>query len=72
MAHESMTLSELAKITGPPEHKAAGASSVIDPIGVAAAQRANLALAVLDGRQPAILEAALSGTQFDGTRIYPD
>ena len=72
VAYDSMTLAELAIITGPAEHKAAGASSVIDPIGVAAAQREKLALAVLDGRQPTILEAALAGRQFDGTRISPD
>ncbi len=66
---ESMTLSELQDIVGPPVHGKAGGSSVIDPIGVQAAIDNNLPLAVLDGREMDRLGDALAGKAFDGTRI---
>ena len=66
---ESMTLSELQEIVGPPVHGKAGGSSVIDPIGVQAAIDNNLPLAVLDGREMNRMADALSGKPFVGTRI---
>ena len=66
---ESMTLSELQEIVGPPVHGKAGGSSVIDPIGVQAAIDNNLPLAVLDGREMDRMADALSGKPFVGTRI---
>jgi len=66
---ESMTLSELQGIVGPPVHGKAGGSSVIDPIGVQAAIDNNLPLAVLDGREMDRIEDALAGKPFVGTRV---
>ena len=66
---ESMTLSELQEIVGPPVHGKAGGSSVIDPIGVQAAIDNNLPLAVLDGREMDRMADALAGKPFVGTRI---
>ena len=66
---ESMTMSELQEIVGPPVHGKAGGSSVIDPIGVQAAIDNNLPLAVLDGREMDRMADALSGKPFVGTRI---
>ena len=66
---ESMTLSELQEIVGPPVHGKAGGSSIIDPIGVQAAIDNNLPLAVLDGREMDRMADALSGKPFVGTRI---
>ena len=66
---ESMTLSELQDIVGPPVHGKAGGSSVIDPIGVQAAIDNNLPLAVLDGSEMDRVADALAGKPFDGTRI---
>ena len=66
---ESMTLSELQGIVGPPVHGKAGGSAVIDPIGVQAAIDHNLPLAVLDGREMDQVADALAGKPFIGTRI---
>mgnify|MGYP001170354923 CR=1 FL=1 len=66
---ESMTLSELQEIVGPPVHGKAGGSAVIDPIGVQAAIDNNLPLAVLDGSQMNRMRDALAGKPFVGTRI---
>lgn len=69
---DSMTLSELQQIVGPPIHGKAGGSSVIDPIGVQAAIDHSLPLAVLDGRETERLQSALSGKPFNGTSIRVD
>ena len=66
---ESMTLSELQQIVGPPVHGKAGGSAVIDPIGVQAAIDNQLPLAVLDGRELERMADALAGKSFIGTRI---
>ena len=66
---ESMNLSELQGIVGPPIHGKAGGSAVIDPIGVQAAIDHNLPLAVLDGREMDRIADALAGKPFIGTRI---
>ena len=66
---ESMTLSDLQQIVGPPVHGKAGGSAVIDPIGVQAAIDNQLPLAVLDGRELERIADALAGKSFIGTRI---
>jgi uridylate kinase len=66
---ESMTLSELQEIVGPPVHGKAGGSGVIDPIGVQAAIDNDLPLAVLDGRDIQRIADALAGKPFIGTQI---
>ncbi|MEE2748042.1 MAG: UMP kinase [Candidatus Thermoplasmatota archaeon] len=66
---ESMTLSELQEIVGPPVHGKAGGSGVIDPVGVQAAIDHNLPLAVVDGRDIGRIADALAGKAFIGTRI---
>ncbi len=69
---ESMTLSELQQIVGPPVHGQAGGSGVIDPIGVQAAIDHNLPLAVLDGREINRIGDALAGNSFIGTQVEVD
>ena len=69
---ESMTLSELQQIVGPPIHGQAGGSGVIDPIGVQAAIDHGLPLAVLDGREIERISDALSGKSFIGTQVEVD
>ena len=66
---ESMTLSELQDIVGPPVHGQAGGSAVIDPIGVQAAIDNNLPLSVLDGHEMERMANALGGKPFIGTSI---
>ena len=66
---ESMTLSELQDIVGPPVHGQAGGSAVIDPIGVQAAIDNNLPLSVVDGREMERMANALGGKPFIGTSI---
>ena len=67
----SMTIDELAEITGIDEPLAPGASAVIDPVAVGWAKACDLRLAVLDGRDLNLLEKALDGQPFDGTLIVP-
>ncbi len=71
VAHARLSLEELAAIVGPAEHRAAGASSVIDPVGVGAALEASMPLAVLDGRRLDGLAAALASESYVGTIIDP-
>ena len=66
---DSMTLSELQEIVGPPVHGKAGVSGVIDPIGVQAAIDHSLPLAVLDGREIQRIADALAGNSFIGTQV---
>ena len=66
---DSMTLSELQEIVGPPVHGKAGGSGVIDPIGVQAAIDHSLPLAVLDGREIQRIADALAGNSFIGTQV---
>ncbi|MEE2758357.1 MAG: UMP kinase [Candidatus Thermoplasmatota archaeon] len=69
---ESMTLSELQDIVGPPVHGTAGGSGVIDPIGVQAAIDHELPLAVLDGRDIQRIADAIAGKSFIGTQVEVD
>lgn len=65
---ESMTMAELAEITGT-EALEPGASAAVDPIAVKWAMEAGLKIAVLDGRNLSLLEDALEGRPFEGTLI---
>jgi uridylate kinase len=67
----TMSIDELAEITGIGAPLAPGASAVIDPVAVGWAKSADLRLAVLDGRDLSLLEHALDGKPFDGTLILP-
>jgi uridylate kinase len=62
----------LGEICGVGTPLEAGASAVVDPIAVARAIEANLTLAVLDGRNLSLLDAALDGKEFTGTLIVPE
>ena len=64
-----LSIDELAEITGIGEPLAPGASAVIDPVAVGWAKDALIDLAVLDGRDITLLEAALDGKPFEGTLI---
>ena len=66
---EQMSHDELREIVGPPIHRSAGGSGVIDPIGADRARKAGLPLAVLDGRHMERLHACLCGESFEGTTI---
>ncbi|DAC24393.1 MAG TPA: UMP kinase [Candidatus Thalassarchaeaceae archaeon] len=66
---EEMSHDELREIVGPPIHRSAGGSGVIDPIGADRARKAGLPLAVLDGRHMERLHACLCGEAFEGTNI---
>jgi len=68
-AHNYLNHEELQKIVGPPEHKKAGQSSVVDPIGVFEASKVKLELNILDGRISNRLREAMDGSEFDGTVI---
>ena len=64
-----MTHQELLEIVGPAEHRNAGRSAVIDPIGASIAKEAQMNLSVLDGRDIERLRAALNGESFEGTNV---
>lgn len=71
VSFSTMSIDELAAITGIGEPLAPGASAVIDPVAVGWAKACDLRLAVLDGRDLSLLEKALDGQPFDGTLILP-
>ncbi len=71
ISFSTMSIDELAEITGIGAPLAPGASAVIDPVAVGWAKSADLRLAVLDGRDLSLLEYALDGKPFDGTLILP-
>jgi len=66
---ESMNLSDLQEIVGPPEHRGAGPNVVIDPIGVQVAIENSIELALLNGRVLDNLAKRLAGESFRGTII---
>ncbi|MEC8978711.1 MAG: UMP kinase [Candidatus Thermoplasmatota archaeon] len=66
---ERLTHDEFREIVGPPIHRSAGGSGVVDPIGADHARSAGLSLAVLDGRHMERLHACLCGESFEGTTI---
>jgi len=66
---DELTLAELQEIVGPPEHAEAGASQVVDPVGVSEAKEHGLDLDILDGRYTMIIKKSLDGEEFEGTRV---
>ena len=60
---------QLQQIVGPAEHKGAGKSSVVDPIAVSEATKANLELNIIDGRKIERIKHTILGSNFDGTKI---
>ena len=68
-AFTEMDIDALADITGIDTPLAPGASTVVDPVAVGHAKRGLVDLAVLDGRDPDRLEAALEGRPFEGTLV---
>ena len=64
-----LTHDQLQQIVGPAEHKEAGGSSVVDPIAVSEATKANLELNIIDGRKIERIKHTILGSNFDGTVI---
>ena len=64
-----LTHDQLQQIVGPAEHKEAGRSSVVDPIAVSEATKANLELNIIDGRKIERIKHTILGSNFDGTKI---
>tara|TARA_B100000686_G_C16714063_1_gene930925 strand:+ start:615 stop:1316 length:702 start_codon:yes stop_codon:yes gene_type:complete len=69
VSFDRLTLDELQEIVGPPEHADAGASKVVDPVGVGEAREHGLPLDVLDGRDPGRIFLSLNGEEFEGTKV---
>mgnify|MGYP006245743957 FL=1 len=66
---DKLTHDELQQIVGPAEHKEAGKSSVVDPVAVFDAKKANIELNIIDGRKIERFKHAILGLDFEGTRI---
>ena len=64
-----LTHDELQQIVGPAEHNEAGKASVVDPIAVSEATKANLELNIIDGRKIERIKHTILGSNFDGTKI---
>lgn len=71
-AFDKLTHDELQDIVGPDKHTIAGGSSVVGPVGVGEANRANMTLNILDGREINLIKAALEGNDFQGTIIFTE
>ena len=69
---DKMSLHELQKIVGPAKHAKAGASQVVDPVGVSLAVDSNLTLNILDGRKLKNIRNAIQGNIFEGTVVMGD
>ena len=67
-----MSIYELQEIVGPAKHAKAGASQVVDPIGVSLALESNLTLNILDGRNLKNIKNAIQGNVFEGTIVKGD
>ena len=66
---DCLTLGQLQEIVGPPEHKGAGSSQVVDPVGVDVAVRNSMPLDILDGRDSGKIRKSLEGEEFEGTIV---
>ena len=64
-----LTHDELQQIVGHAEHKEPGKSSVVDPIAVSEATKADLELNIIDGRKIERIKHTILGSNFDGTKI---
>ena len=69
---DEMSIHELQEIVGPAKHAKAGASQVVDPIGVSLAVESNLTLNILDGRKMKNIKNAVQGNVFEGTIVKGD
>ncbi|RJU83362.1 MAG: UMP kinase [Candidatus Poseidoniales archaeon] len=69
---DEMSIYELQEIVGPAKHAKAGASQVVDPIGVSLALESNLTLNILDGRNLKNIKNAIQGNVFEGTIVKGD
>ena len=69
---DEMSIHELQKIVGPAKHAKAGASEVVDPVGVSLALESNLTLNILDGRKLKNIKNAVQGNVFEGTIVKGD
>ena len=63
-----LTIAELVNITGVSRLKP-GQSAVVDPVAVDIAAKNSINLAILDGRDIDLIEAALDGNEFQGTIV---
>ena len=68
-SHDFLTHDQLQEIVGPAEHSRAGASQIVDPVGVSEANISNMTLNVLDGRNVDLIRAAIVGGEFVGTVV---
>ena len=69
---DEMSIHDLQKIVGPAKHAKAGASQVVDPVGVSLAVESNLTLNILDGRKVKNIKNAIEGNIFQGTIVKGD
>lgn len=69
---DEMSIHELQEIVGPAKHSKAGASQVVDPIGVYLAVESKLTLNILDGRKIKNIKNAVQGNVFEGTIVKGD
>ena len=63
-----MTIYELIELIGTDRMKP-GQSAVVDPIAVGLAEKSQINIAVLDGRDIDLIESALDGKEFEGTLV---
>ena len=63
-----MTIHELIELIGTDRMKP-GQSAVVDPIAVGLAEKSQINIAVLDGRDIDLIESALDGKEFEGTLV---
>ena len=63
-----MTIHELIELIGT-DRMEPGQSAVVDPIAVGLAEKSQINIAVLDGRDIDLIESALDGKEFEGTLV---
>lgn len=69
VALEQLNLSRLAEICGVGKEFIPGQSAVIDPIAVGEAISHSIDMNVLDGKRIELIESALFGREFEGSRV---
>ena len=71
--YDEMTASELVDLVAAGESLgAAGSNAPIDLLAAKIIKRSGLEAIVMDGTDPAAVEAAIASDDYDGTRIVPD
>ena len=68
-SHDFLTHDRLQEIVGPAEHSRAGASQIVDPVGVSEANMSKMTLNILDGRDVGLIRSAIVGDEFVGTVV---